>query len=242
MENIKKLVGELNEALKGDSVAAIATAREAANKAVAEYNAEMLADFFAEFKKDEAPMLAAIKQGEIPWVKLSQKEEKGITTVKENEVQKVVNLAAFEDAVKIPVSNNGQWRWKVEPFTRNVLKNLAGTIEAKADYSKFAMSDKAEQKPIASSNTQLLAQLQEIIEGIIAGYKVDSRDLNFVKMLAVKRGKKMGSITNVKATTMLELIEIALHQIVTKAAYTAEFKTVEPAAVVKTPAVETPAA
>ena len=43
------------------------------------------------------------------------------------------------------------------------------------------------------------------------------------------------SITNVKATTMLELIEIALHQIVTKAAYTAEFKTVEPA-VVATPA------
>ena len=237
MENIKKLVGELNQALLGDSVAAIATAREAANKAVADYNAEMLADFFEEFKKDEAPMLAAIKQGEIPWVKLSQKEEKGIITVKVDEVQKVVNLAAFEDAAKTKVSNDGKWRWKVEPFTRNVLKNLAGTIEAKAaaDYSKFAMSDKAEQKPIASSNTQLLAQLQEIIEGIIAGYKVDSRDLNFIKMLAVKRGKKMGSITNVKATTMLELIEIALHQIVTKAAYTAEFKTVEPA-VVATPA------
>ena len=234
MENIKKLVGELNEALKGDSVAAIATAREAANKAVSAYNDEMQSEFFAQFSEAEAPMLAAIKQGEIPWVKLSQKVDKGVTTVKDDEVQKVVNLAAFEDAAKTKVSNNGQWRWKVEPFTRNVLKNLAGTIEAKADYSKFAMSDKAEQKPVQSSNTQLLVQLQEIIEGIIAGYKVDSRDLNFVKMLAVKRGKKLGSITNVKATTMLELIEIALHQIVTKAAYTAEFKTVEPA-VVATP-------
>lgn len=225
METIKTLIGTYNEALRGDSVAAIVTAKENLSSEVANYNEELRHAFFEDFLKEGIPMIAAITAGEVPQIAIKLKVSKdGVSSAEDAEENKVINLVEFEDYAKTKVSQHGGWRWKIEPFTRNVLKNLSEGFCSKADFTSFEMSKKAEQSPVASSNTQLTKQLQDILDGLVEGYKVDSRDLKYIKGLALKRGKSLRSITNIRPQTMLELVEIAVNRIVTNGEYTVEFK------------------
>ena len=128
------------------------------------------------------------------------------------------------------------WAYKVAAFNRLLCMRTAQSIGAdvKTVAEKFATPTQARDINLGktpTSNTQLLKQLQMIIDSMlyVEGekgniYKANSHDVGYLLSLYAKKGRGVLSVAAARPKYLEKLIAEILHRIVTEKSYNIEFK------------------
>ena len=237
-ENAKK---ELNAAILSDSYSQIEKAKNALDTAVKEHNELAINMDFQTLRSKSAPMLAAIEQLNIATIEVKRNEDKetGIITYSLEPSSKQISLVAFDEFCqreKMEITPDKLWAHKVDRFcllvTYKVMKDLGKDTKKLED--TYYISDVARQIDLGktpTSNTQILKQLQSIVDSIIYEadcddnvYKVTSHDAAYIVATMTRRGKS-GTVVAPRPSTMHTLIMDVLHRIITNGDYMVEYVT-----------------
>lgn len=232
---------ELNEAILSDSFSQVGTAKEKLDKAVSDYNAQAVVSDYATLRSRSNPMMEAIKQLEISIVSVKPNKDKdsGIITYGLEPATKQIDLVAFDEFCqrqKLNIAPDKLWKYKVEHFallvTYRVMREMGK--DTKKLMETYYISEVAKQIDMGktpTSNSQILKQLQTIIDAIIYEddggkntYKATSHDVAYLLNVMNKRGKS-GHIVTPRAATMHTLVMDILHRIITDGDYMVEYVT-----------------
>ena len=231
---------ELNEAMLTDSLSGMEKAKKVMDKAIKEYNELAVVLDYKTLRSKSSPMLAAIEQLSVATIESKRNEDRetGIVTYSIESSSKQISLVAFDDFCgrdKVVVAPDRLWMHKVDRFcllvTYRVMKDL-GKDTRKLEETYY-ISDVARQIDLGktpTSNTQMLKQLQSIVNSIIAsdddvGYKVTSHDVEYIVKTMTRRGRESGTVVTPKPATMHTLLMDVLHRIVTDSEYKVEYVT-----------------
>lgn len=235
---------ELNSAILSDKFSAIGAAKEKMDKAIEEYNDLAIISDFITLRAMEDPMKAAIEQLDIAAITSKEnktKDSENITYSLEPAI-KQIDLVAFDEFCqreKMTIAHDSSWTHMVDKFcllvTYKIMKDLGKDTKKLED--TYYISDVAKQMELGkspTSNTQIIKQLQTIVDGIIFEgldgsddkniYKVTTHDVNYIVATMTKRGKS-GTVVAPRSTTMHTLIMDVLHRIITNGDYKVEYMT-----------------
>lgn len=193
-----------------------------------------------ELLDDDAPMLAAAKALNFETLKHKDKEdENGIKSRELVTAERPLDFVALESFFVERGKKFGAdstWAYKVAAFNRLLCMRTAQSIGAdvKTVAEKFATPTQARDINLGktpTSNTQLLKQLQMIIDSMlyVEGekgniYKANSHDVGYLLSLYAKKGHGVLSVAAARPKYLEKLIAEILHRIVTEKSYNIEFK------------------
>ena len=214
---------EWEKAVKSASAIVAEEKRNGANKALAEYNAAVIAEDYAAFYATPNPIATALKAGTHTIAKIAVKTNKdGVTTITTDVASKIVDIADIDHSYdgKGCLFPNGQWKYWIEKFAYNLNLDVADNIDAKdKGLADYAISDMALKSDLPlrvaknGSNTQLVAQLQKIMDAIVFvddgeghnAIKVTSADLAFLREQTHGGGKALNALRGCNKATMIKL-------------------------------------
>lgn len=193
-----------------------------------------------ELLNNDAPMLAAAMALTFETVKHKDKEdENGVKSRELVTAERPLDFAALESFFVERGKKFGTestWAYKVAAFNRLLCMRTAQSIGAdvKTVAEKFATPTQARDINLGktpTSNTQLLKQLQMIIDSMlyVEGekgniYKANSHDVGYLLSLYAKKGRGVLSVAAARPKYLEKLIAEILHRIVTEKSYNIEFK------------------
>lgn len=193
-----------------------------------------------ELLNNDAPMLAAAMALTFETVKHKDKEdENGVKSRELVTAERPLDFAALESFFverEKKFGTESTWAYKVVAFNRLLCMRTAQSIGAdvKTVAEKFATPTQARDINLGktpTSNTQLLKQLQMIIDSMlyVEGekgniYKANSHDVGYLLSLYAKKGRGVLSVAAARPKYLEKLIAEILHRIVTEKSYNIEFK------------------
>lgn len=193
-----------------------------------------------ELLDNPAPMLAAATALTFETLKHKDKEdENGIKSRELVTAERPLDFVALESFFVERGKKFGAesaWVYKVAAFNRLLCMRTAQSIGAnvKTVAEKFATPTQARDIDLGktpTSNTQLLKQLQMIIDSMlyVEGekgniYKANSHDVGYLLSLYAKKGCGVLSVAAARPKYLEKLIAEILHRIVTEKSYNIEFK------------------
>ncbi len=193
-----------------------------------------------ELLDNPAPMLAAATALNFETLKHKDAEdENGIKSrklVTADRPLDFVSLESFFTERGKKFGAEAAWVYKVAAFNRLLCMRTAESIGAdvKTVAEKFATPTQARDIKLGktpTSNTQLLKQLQIIIDSMLYEegekgniYKANSHDVGYLLSLYAKKGRGVLSVAAARPKYLEKLIAEILHRIVTEKAYNIEFK------------------
>lgn len=193
-----------------------------------------------ELLDNPAPMLAAATALTFETLKHKDKEdENGIKSRELVTAERPLDFVALESFFTERGKKFGAestWVYKVAAFNRLLCMRTAQSIGAdvKTIAEKFATPTQARDIDLGktpTSNTQLLKQLQMIIDSMlyVEGekgniYKANSHDVGYLLSLYAKKGRGVLSVAAARPKYLEKLIAEILHRIVTEKSYNIEFK------------------
>lgn len=206
-----------------------------------EYSKLVTITCFEELKNTDNPMLEAIKKYSYTVLKHKDLKDKETGIVKRElaERERQIDLRKLDVYCKHGIAHDEHWQYTVEKFNQLLCMRAATdlNLDTKAVANSFYMNELSKQIDLGktpTSNTQLLKQLQSVIDTIVYedkdgknAYKAKSQDVSYLVMLYTKKGKERLSVSTAKHDFMRRLIMDILHRIVTEKAYTLEYKTFE---------------
>ena len=224
-----------NESKKAD----IDKALENIQSEIKAYNAERTRLTFVGLAQTDEPVKNAIIQLNFDIIKLKTNKDKDTDKVSYELVnaKKQIELLEFSKYLGKASFADENWKYKVEKFnqliTFKAVKDLNGDMNtiAKSFYiSKLAESVDLGKTP--TSNTQVLKQLQTVVDAIIHEnksenddtnkFKVLSHDVAYIVKLMCKRADS-GKIVMPKVSSMHTLVMDVLHRIVCDLDYKIEY-------------------
>lgn len=235
--NIVAKIEEFNKALVDNDLAKTSTIEEELKLLEAEYAKEKQTDVFVQLKHTPEPLIEAIKKHTYFVVSHKSVREDGILKGFEvnDEKPKIIDLVSFCTFCNLPTT----WRFKVERFNQLLTLRLADELGLKKNqitkiFDSFYMNEKAKEVEMGgtpTSNTQMLKQLQMIIDEILFAddgngknsYKANSRDVAYILACHSRRGKKVLNVAVAKNTFMHTLILDVAHRIATGKVYDLEY-------------------
>lgn len=239
-ENQKKT---LNEAVLSDKFSEIGKAKEAMDKAVKDYNDLAIISDFITLRSMASPMKSAIEQLNIATIssKENRSKDSEIITYSLEPAVRQIDLVAFDEFCqreKMEIAHDRLWHHNVDKFcllvTYKVFKDLGNdTKKLEETYSISKVAKDIDMGKTPTSNTQILKQLQTIVDTIIFEtedgsdkniYKVTTHDANYIIATMTKRGKS-GTVVTPRPQTMHTLIMDVLHRIITNTDYKVEYFT-----------------
>lgn len=193
-----------------------------------------------ELLDNDAPMLAAATALTFETLKHKDKEdENGIKSREIVTAERPLDFVALESFFVERGKKFGAesaWVYKVAAFNRLLCMRTAQSIGAdvKTVAEKFATPTQARDINLGktpTSNTQLLKQLQMIIDSMLYAegekgniYKANSHDVGYLLSLYAKKGRGVLSVAAARPKYLEKLIAEILHRIVTEKSYNIEFK------------------
>lgn len=214
------------------------------DKTLKALNTRTMEDAFVKWANNPASILAALAQGYIAnfRIKRTIENETKKVTLEIQEMERVADLCKFDDAYtgNGTLCENGQWRFMVEKFAKNICKRIANDLKAKGPENDFRMSDKAQKCEFSS--TDLLKQLQMIVDAIIFvdngkgenEFKALSHDVKYLLYSIPKRNRNARlSITMGGVKVVREVVTEICHRVVTNARYDVDYKRMEKKTTVK---------
>lgn len=193
-----------------------------------------------ELLDSDAPMLAAVTALNFEILKHKDAEdENGIKSRKLVTAERPLDFVSLESFFAERGKKFGAesaWVYKVAAFNRLLCMRTAESIGAdvKTVAEKFATPTQARDINLGktpTSNTQLLKQLQIIIDSMlyVEGekgniYKANSHDVGYLLSLYAKKGRGVLSVAAARPKYLEKLIAEILHRIVTEKSYNIEFK------------------
>lgn len=193
-----------------------------------------------ELLDNPAPMLAAATALTFETLKHKDAEdENGIKSRKLIMAERPLDFVALESFFTERGKKFGAestWAYKVAAFNRLLCMRTAQSIGAdvKIVAEKFATPTQARDINLGktpTSNTQLLKQLQMIIDSMLYAegekgniYKANSHDVGYLLSLYAKKGRGVLSVAAARPKYLEKLIAEILHRIVTEKSYNIEFK------------------
>lgn len=243
--NVLAAIDTVNDAIADDKYSEIATAKTAANEALATLNASVIKDAFDRFLDENNPVLAAITAGYVPLYAIKTERNKMTGTesvslsVKENNV---VDIVALEKYSKRKLFVNGRWPWWIEAFKNGlynkVIEDVGTPAQKKKFFETFKISEAAKSCDMGanpSSYKSLTKAMQAIFDSVLFvakddteegkklnKWKVDTRDVKYIIYLAFKRGKSRLSIAMPQDATIVNLMVEVMHRNVTNAEFVFE--------------------
>lgn len=253
MSNKEKILAGLKESIEAGvkvwNAAYIAKNMETMQKSdiqivndVKEYAETAQALCFSNLKETEKPMLEAIKQLTYTTLRVKESVDKdsGIITREVTEATRKIDLLKLDKFCQrdnsSSIANDEMWSHMVQRFNQLLCLRAAKElkIDPKSIVDTYYLSEKAKELDMGktpTSNTQILKQLQSVIDAIIYEanengniYKAKSQDVAFLLMLYTKKGKKSLTVSTAKHTIMRNLIAEICHRIVLDAAYKLDYK------------------
>ena len=228
----------LDSSLRGDDLAAIATAREAVKTAVDATNEQIRSEYYAEFLDTDNPFLTAITLEFLDVYKVVEKTDKnGVASAEIKPRKELIDLEAFEKSVTDrKLANNGQWIFWVEKFAYIVGARATKDVGGNLDKFKnaFKLSTTAEKDcdigATPTSNRQMTKQLQTIIDGIVfvdngSGLnelKAETRDVARIVTVCCKDANDSNNVVMPRVKTIKNLVVKAINRIATNGTYEAE--------------------
>ena len=201
---------------------------------------------YADLKKQENPMIAAVKaygfnvigHKDVKTVEkvVEDGEEKTITistreiTVKE----KQIDLVKFDNYGGKTVSINPSWKYEIQSLNQLFCIRTAqdmGVPFEPASYYMDKIARRIEDGETPVSNTAMLEALQKLVDMIIFEgedknkYRANSRDITAILKQYTKSGKARLGIAVAKHNYFTRIIGKVLYRIATGEQYTLEYKT-----------------
>lgn len=205
-----------------------------------EYTRAALHATALELLDNPAPMLAAATALTFEVLKHKDKEdENGIKSREIVTAERPLDFVALESFFVERGKKFGAestWVYKVAAFNRLLCMRTAQSIGAdvKTVAEKFATPTQARDIDLGktpTSNTQLLKQLQIIIDSMLYAegekgniYKANSHDVGYLLSLYAKKGRGVLSVAAARPKYLEKLIAEILHRIVSEKSYNIEFK------------------
>lgn len=208
-----------------------------------DYLAQAQLETFAACAEAEKPMLAAIEKFSFQIIRHVDKtdHESELTTRELVKKDRQIDLLRFEEycqkTVKTDIANDPMWKFMVQRFNQLLCIRAARElkIDPKAIADSYYLAEKAKEIEMGKtpdSNTQILKQLQSCIDAIIFeddgkgknAYKADSHDVAYLLMTYTRKGKNALSVATANHSTIRNQIGAICYRIVTKGAYTLEYK------------------
>ena len=240
----KEAVRVLNEAVLDDVHSKITESKEILDALVAKHNKAAMNEAFAILRANENPMLAAIERLEIYTTKVVANKNKDtdiITYDLDPKAQTFIDLLAFENFCRgKQIAHDPAWKHKIEKFNYlcalRIAKELGLSVEDVK--KKYHIDDKAMEQDMGktpTSNTQMLAQLQTIVDSIIYldnpnnpghnVYKATSHDVRFLVGTLTKAGQKKHQLVFSQNGTVRNIITRIINRIVTDGSYELKYTT-----------------
>lgn len=237
----------LNAAYATDSVTKIKSAKEAAKEAIDRYNEHAQCCMFDLFLADDAPILAAIRQGFWSVLTLKEKTESdGIQTAGLDYITRTIDLQRLvkrANGRKItPVTRWESYAEKIAfLFAINATKNIGGDAEKLiADYKisehgrKLSMDDVNKRKKSLDSVKALTDALQTALDAVLYigdgkynALKVTSHDVYYILYTVFRKGKNPLTVAMPRASTMITAVTEVGYRLVNGLCYDAEYESIE---------------
>lgn len=237
VENISALNALIGkpDAVKADVDKKLETIQEE----IKNLNGDKMRETFTGLAKTSEPVKNAIIQLNFDIVKLKATKDKDtdLVTYSLEDAKKQIELLKFAEFVAKSEFAEENWRFKVEKFnqliTFKAVKDLNGKMEEiKKSFYISKLADAVEMGKTPTSNTQVLKNLQTVVDAIIYEekdgkadvnmYKAKSHDAEYIIKLMCKRGDS-GKVVMPKVATMHTLIMDVLHRIVLDLDYKIEY-------------------
>ena len=243
-KNACEVVTVFNDTVEKDKHRDILAMQEKARKSVEDFNTEQLKVIFSKLLAEKHPFRTAVERCYYPFLKVSfpiEKETK-IQSAELEMTDEVINLPELEKASKKrPLAYDPSWIFRIEAFTRNMAARATEDIggDMKKFHDCYKICEKAKGCDVGAtptSNTQMLKQLQIIIDGILFEdngkgenvYKAIKKDVMYILYTMCKRsGKNRLTVSMPRPTTMCKLVTEVLHRIVTNSGYTADYEMIK---------------
>lgn len=246
---IKENIKAFNEAYGNEDMAAISAANAKQDALEKEYAELAEVVCYSALKKQENPMLAAIKQYGYEVLKhkdiVSKEkiadedgEEEEITTITREltSKEKQIDLIKFDNHGKKKSSVDPLWRYEMQTlnqlFCIRTAQELNVPFEAKS-YHMDKMARRIDNGETPTSNTAMLDALQKLIDMVIFEgkedndkankYRANSRDVTAILMQYTKSGKGRLGIAPAKHNYFARLIGKVLYRIATGEQYSLEY-------------------
>jgi hypothetical protein len=226
----------LDNALKGDDLAAIEAARTTVKEAVDKTNEQIRSEYYANFLETDNPFLEAIKVEFLDVYRLVEKLKDDVASAEILPRKELIDLEAFEKSVtNRQLAVNGQWIFWVEKFAYVVgaraTKDIGGNMDKFANAFKISATAKeCDIGATPTSNRQMTKQLQTIIDGIVFvdngdglnELKAETRDVARIITVACRDAKDSNNVVMPRAKTVRNLIVKAMNRIALNGTYEAE--------------------
>lgn len=214
--------------------------------AEAAYTEQQMRETFEWCKKQDEPILAAVKRYDYPVLAHRLIREDGIVTG----MELVEGRTKQIDLVKLckALGLSHLWEYKVERFGNLLCMRAAkelGWTDAQIKqienlYYCNALSKQENLGTVPTSNNQIVKMLQQVIDAVLpmdpetgkAQYRCNSRDVAYLLMAYTKRnGKKKLTIEVAKNSFVHRLVMDVMHRIVTNSVYDLKYQMVKAAPV-----------
>lgn len=216
----------------------IAKAKADIENDIKAWNADSMNGVFKGLLELDNPVLSAIKMLTYPVISLKASQDKDtmIMSYSIASGEKQISLVKLCEQAKANITNSPDWNFRVEKF--GLLATYRAANELRKDASKLLktiyiskVAKEIEMGKTPTSNTQMLKQLQFVIDGIIFipdengnnTVKATSHDVSYFYLTMCKR---IGSATVAfpKVETSHTLVMDILHKIIMGKDYSLDFK------------------
>lgn len=243
---IKENIIAYNEAVDSGNFTAMTEAENKQSELEKEYAQLAEVVCYADLKKQENPMVAAVKaygfdvigHKDIKTVEkvVEDGEEKTITiTTREMTVkEKQIDLIKFDNYGGKTVSINPVWKYELQSLNQLFCIRTAQDMNVPFEPASYFMDKVArriEDGETPVSNTAMLEALQNLVDMIIFEgedknkYRANSRDITAILKQYTKSGKSRLGIAVAKHNFFARIIGKVLYRIATGEQYTLEYKT-----------------
>lgn len=201
-------------------------------------NGDKMRATFTGLAQTADPVKNAIIQLNFDIVKLKANKEKDtdITTYELVDAKKQIELCEFAKYISSASFADESWKYKVEKFNQLItfksVKDLNGKLnEIQKSFYISKLAESVEMGKTPTSNTQVLKNLQTVVDAIIYEekdgketnmYKAKSHDAEYIIKLMCKRSES-GKVVMPKVATMHTLVMDVLHRIVLDLDYKIEY-------------------
>lgn len=237
-----KAVATYSETYNSDSILSVVNeAKEKADEAISAYNTEAICLKYHEWLNADNPVITAITELYVGVIKIKTNKDSETNTVTYSveDAQRMVDLIALDERAKEvgkDITAVHTWKYKAEKFNKLSAFRTAMDLkqDTKALEKSYFISQKAAEIDMGktpTSNTQMLKQLQEVIDCIIYEdngkgantYKASSHDVAYI-LAVMNRRASSGVVALPKTSTMVTLITDILHRIFTNGVYEVEYQ------------------
>jgi hypothetical protein len=200
---------------------------------VNEYTAHCRAICFEECLEAPDPMIEAVTRLTYETIAVKDETDEGNTGVKTRVVvkaDKAIDLMKLHQKSPNGIGHDKNWAHVAQKMnylmTVQVCKDL--NVDVKELATNYEMSEIAKSIEMGNnptSNTNLLKTLQQVITAMLGeDYKALTWDVNYLKRIYSKKGKKALSVSVANHANFRKYIAEICHRIVTGGVYTVDYK------------------